>query len=201
MFRSIGNQWGVVSALIDLGQLALTQGRPAVALPHLQAALRGALEIEALPQIVTILATCAPLIRRMGETAWADALDQLLASASMSPAPYQTHIRRLLMLVDHTGALQARTATAGQDAHKSEAAQPRARVARPFASVNPAGLTAREMDVLRLVAHGLTDAQVATRLVLSPRTVSTHLSSIYGKLQVNSRSAATRFAIEQGIVD
>jgi len=54
--------------------------------------------------------------------------------------------------------------------------------------------------VLRLVADGLTDAQVAERLVLSRRTVQTHLSSIYSKLQVNTRSAATRFAVEQGLV-
>jgi predicted ATPase/DNA-binding CsgD family transcriptional regulator len=57
-------------------------------------------------------------------------------------------------------------------------------------------LTAREVDVLRLVAEGLTDAQVAEQLVLSPRTVSTHLRSIYNKLGINSRSAATRFALE-----
>ena len=56
------------------------------------------------------------------------------------------------------------------------------------------------LAVLRLVAQGLTDAQVAEKLVLSPRTVSTHLTSIYGKLQVNSRSAATRFAVENGVV-
>ena len=42
-------------------------------------------------------------------------------------------------------------------------------------------------------------AEVAERLVVSRRTVSTHLSAIYGKLQVNSRSAATRFAIEHGL--
>ncbi|KPV46091.1 LuxR family transcriptional regulator, partial [Kouleothrix aurantiaca] len=64
---------------------------------------------------------------------------------------------------------------------------------------NPGGLTAREVDVLRLVAQGLTDAEVAERLIVSRRTVSTHLSAIYGKLQVNSRSAATRFAIEHGL--
>ena len=58
----------------------------------------------------------------------------------------------------------------------------------------------QEIAVLRLVAQGLTDAQVAEKLVLSPRTVSTHLTSIYGKLQVNSRSAATRFAVENGVV-
>jgi predicted ATPase/DNA-binding CsgD family transcriptional regulator len=62
--------------------------------------------------------------------------------------------------------------------------------------IYPAGLTAREMEVLRLVAGGLTDVQVAEKLVLSPRTVHAHISSIYSKLGVTSRSAATRYAIE-----
>jgi DNA-binding NarL/FixJ family response regulator len=61
------------------------------------------------------------------------------------------------------------------------------------------GLSARELDVLRLIAQGLSDAQVAERLVLSPRTVNAHLTSIYRKLDVNSRAAATRFAIEHGL--
>jgi DNA-binding CsgD family transcriptional regulator/tetratricopeptide (TPR) repeat protein len=64
----------------------------------------------------------------------------------------------------------------------------------------PLGLTAREVDVLRLVAEGLTDAQVAEKLVLSSRTVSTHLRSIYNKLGINSRTVATRFALENHLV-
>ncbi len=63
----------------------------------------------------------------------------------------------------------------------------------------PAGLTAREVDVLRLVAQGLTDIEVANRLYLSPRTVSTHLRSIYAKLDVTSRTAAARVAGEYGL--
>jgi len=60
----------------------------------------------------------------------------------------------------------------------------------------PDGLTAREVEVLRLVAQGLTDTQVAEQLVLSRRTVNSYLTSIYSKIQVSSRSAATRYAIE-----
>jgi DNA-binding CsgD family transcriptional regulator len=60
----------------------------------------------------------------------------------------------------------------------------------------PAGLTAREVEVLRLVAGSLTDVQIAEKLVLSPRTVHAHVSSIYSKLGLTSRSAATRFAME-----
>jgi DNA-binding CsgD family transcriptional regulator len=75
-----------------------------------------------------------------------------------------------------------------------------ARLAAPVRGpAYPAGLSAREVDVLRLVAQGLTDAEVAQRLFISPRTVTTHLSSIYNKLGVSSRTAATRFAFEQGI--
>jgi DNA-binding CsgD family transcriptional regulator len=62
------------------------------------------------------------------------------------------------------------------------------------------GLTGREIEVLGLVATGLTDAQVAEKLVISPRTVSKHLRSIYSKLHLSSRSAATRFAIEHNLL-
>ena len=64
----------------------------------------------------------------------------------------------------------------------------------------PAGLTTREVEVLRLVAMGLTDAQVAQQLVISPRTVNWHLTSIYSKIGVSSRCAATRYAIEHKLV-
>jgi predicted ATPase/DNA-binding CsgD family transcriptional regulator len=64
----------------------------------------------------------------------------------------------------------------------------------------PAGLTVREVEVLRLVAEGLTDAQVAEKLYISLRTVNAHLRSIYAKLGVSSRSAATRYAVENELI-
>jgi DNA-binding NarL/FixJ family response regulator len=64
----------------------------------------------------------------------------------------------------------------------------------------PDGLTAREVEVLRLVASGLSNIQVSQRLVISRRTVDTHLTSIYSKIGVSSRSAATRYAIEHHLV-
>jgi class 3 adenylate cyclase len=67
------------------------------------------------------------------------------------------------------------------------------------AAASPGGLSAREIEVLRLVAEGLTDAQVAERLFLSRRTVNQHLRSIYNKLGVSTRAAATRFAVEHGL--
>ncbi len=70
----------------------------------------------------------------------------------------------------------------------------------PGTSGYPAGLTAREVEVLQLVAEGLSNVEVAERLSLSPRTIGQHLRSIYNKLGVGSRTAATRFAIEHELV-
>ncbi|WP_324651966.1 response regulator transcription factor [Georgenia sp. H159] len=64
----------------------------------------------------------------------------------------------------------------------------------------PAGLTAREVEVLRLVATGRSNAQIATDLVLSEKTVARHLSNIFTKLDVGSRTAATAFAFTHGLV-
>jgi ATP/maltotriose-dependent transcriptional regulator MalT len=64
----------------------------------------------------------------------------------------------------------------------------------------PAGLSAREVEILRLVATGLTNAEVAKELFISPRTVSWHLGSIYRKLGFNSRTEATRFAVEHNLL-
>jgi DNA-binding NarL/FixJ family response regulator len=64
----------------------------------------------------------------------------------------------------------------------------------------PGGLSPREWEVLRLVARGATDAEVGTRLFISPRTVARHLQSVYTKLGVNSRTAAAAFAFERGMV-
>ena len=62
-------------------------------------------------------------------------------------------------------------------------------------------LSARELEVARLVATGLANAAVATRLFISPRTVSTHLDRIYTKLGLSSRAALTRYLADSGLLD
>jgi DNA-binding CsgD family transcriptional regulator len=64
----------------------------------------------------------------------------------------------------------------------------------------PAGLTAREVEVLRLVASGRSNPQIAADLTLSEKTVARHLSNIFTKLDVGSRTAAAAYAFEHGLV-
>lgn len=65
---------------------------------------------------------------------------------------------------------------------------------------DPNALTPRELDVLRLLVQGLSDAQIAEKLILSRRTVTTHLTTIYSKFGVNSRSAAIRHALDHQLI-
>ncbi len=70
----------------------------------------------------------------------------------------------------------------------------------PHPNILLSGLTGREEEVLKLIATGLTTKQMAAELNLSPLTVNAHLRSIYAKLGITSRSAATRIAIENNLV-
>ena len=62
------------------------------------------------------------------------------------------------------------------------------------------GLSPREVEVFRLVAEGMTDAEIAEKLFLSRRTVSAHLRSVYNKIGIGSRAAAAVWAKEQGVI-
>ncbi|MGH7528385.1 MAG: response regulator transcription factor, partial [Gemmatimonadales bacterium] len=70
----------------------------------------------------------------------------------------------------------------------------------PGAHRPPAGLTAREIQVLGLVATGKTNRAIATELVISEKTVARHVSNIFTKLGLSSRAAATAYAYQHGLV-
>ncbi len=82
---------------------------------------------------------------------------------------------------------------AAQALHEPVASQSPAPLHR---EVGPSHLTEREIEVLRLLARGHTDAQIAEALVISPRTVHAHLRSIYSKLGLSSRFAAIRYVLD-----
>jgi DNA-binding NarL/FixJ family response regulator len=64
----------------------------------------------------------------------------------------------------------------------------------------PAGLTQREVEVLRLVARGLSNKQVAAELVVSPKTIGTHVEHIYAKLGVSNRAEVALYATTHGLL-
>lgn len=139
-------------------------------------------------------------------------LDAALSLADACAAPFERaqSLVTLARLRGEVGQIeQARSALDEADAiaqslgaapllRETETLRARLESAKP-ASAYPAGLTAREVEVLRLVAQGLTDAEVAEQLFLARRTVNSHLTSIYTKLNVSSRAGATRFAVENGL--
>ncbi|HEX5503257.1 MAG TPA: AAA family ATPase [Thermomicrobiales bacterium] len=140
-------------------------------------------------------------------------LDAALALADACAAPYERALTLLATaeLRAATGEREAAGATldearailepleAKPAIERADALAARLTPTATPAPAYPAGLSAREAEVLRLVAQGLTNAQVAERLYLSPRTIDQHLRSIYTKLGVSSRSAATAFAIDHGL--
>ncbi len=78
--------------------------------------------------------------------------------------------------------------------------QPGVLIPLPPAPAMPDTLTPREVEVLRLLSQGLSNAQMAQHLIISPRTIHAHVRSIYSKLGVTSRAAATRCAIEHNLL-
>ncbi len=79
---------------------------------------------------------------------------------------------------------------------------PEPEIAPSFPSTQsyPNDLTSREVEVLRLVAQGLSSAQIAKHLFLSRNTVHAHLRSVYSKIGVSSRTAAAHYAVEHGLI-
>ena len=64
----------------------------------------------------------------------------------------------------------------------------------------PAGLTQREVEVLRLVARGLSTREIANELVISPKTAANHVEHIYTKIGVSNRARAALFAMRHGLM-
>ncbi|MGN6565095.1 MAG: LuxR C-terminal-related transcriptional regulator, partial [Thermomicrobiales bacterium] len=170
---------------------------------------RQPLALLAAHRLLSELATAA------GQFAEAQAhLDAALALADACAAPYERALTLLALAELHANLGEADRAQAAiaeatalcepLDARPAlaRAAALAARLAARTAAPTPnaAGLTAREVEVLRLVVQGLSNADVADRLFLSPRTVGQHLRSIYNKLGVDNRTAAAHAAQVQHLV-
>lgn len=209
----LGYAWGIALADHELGRIALHENDLRQAETFLTDSLRRKHELGeklGVAHSLEMLACLAAAQREVQRAAklWgaAEAL-RLLISAPLSDearVSYEQRIRADLPSAKQKAFLIAKEAGAhmGLDEAVRYALEPSAVAAKVGAArpAYPAGLTTREVEILALVAQGLTDAEVAERLVLSPRTVNAHLTSVYNKLGVNSRAAATRFAVEQKLV-
>jgi predicted ATPase/DNA-binding CsgD family transcriptional regulator len=197
-FRELGDRWWALRGVCALGHVAARRGAHAAARLQFEQGLETARElgdsmleaacVEGLagahgPVLAARLLGAAESLRERAGAAW----PAFVSADSESSAD---RVRRALG-DGRFGAEWARGRAMG-------AAEILGRAHSPPPG-NPSGLTVREAEVLRLVAGGLTDAQVAERLVLSVRTVHSHVRSIYRKIGVSSRSAATGFALRQGL--
>ncbi len=222
--QEVGNQTESAIALLNLGKVARLEGDYPGAAALLIGGINLLLQKQGhLTQIHTGLAALAGVAQAVGQAALAGRLfgaaeaasavwggvlsqtdrrlyDQDMAAlqAALSPASLSSAWAEGRTLAPEQALTLAKTNLTGLlDQPTLLSAETEA---QPPPQPKPYGLTPRELEILRLVAQGLTDAQVAGQLVLSPRTVSKHLQAIYGKLQVSTRSAATRLALEQKLV-
>ena len=149
----------------------------------------------------------APLARPFAlllEGNWADAAEEwqslgcpLWHALALAATPELGPARQGLELARSLGATAVRRAMVA-DRHARGLPVPRG--PRPASRGNPSGLTAREIEVLRLLVDGLSNAEVARRLFLSEKTVGHHVSSVLHKLGEPTRSRAAAAALRRGIV-
>jgi DNA-binding CsgD family transcriptional regulator len=195
-------------------RLLAAQVEVAVAAGDLDAAGRASRELDEIagrlgtPALAAAAATAGGALR-LAEGDLPAALECLRAAGTTWQElrlPYETAQARMLYGTalrragsEEDALLELRAALAGFE--RLGAAGDAARAAALLGGRDglPGGLTAREAEVLRLVAAGRTNREVAAALVISEHTVARHVQNIFAKLGVSSRSAATAFAFEHGL--
>jgi predicted ATPase/class 3 adenylate cyclase/DNA-binding CsgD family transcriptional regulator len=219
--REIGSQWGIAESLAELAQVEASQGDLAAARTLYEKSLTIAREWNYKDLLPSCLEGLADVVGVQGEPAWAaqlwgaaEALREGMGTP-MLPVSRATYERAVAAARTRLGekafaaawtegrAMTQEQALAAQGPvtpHQSFPAAPSSTPQAKSSTTSLDGLSARELEVLRLLATGLTDAQIAEQLVLSLHTIHAHLRTIYSKLGVTSRSAATRYAFEHQLV-
>jgi len=209
LYKEMGHRYGTAESLRVLGKVVAAQGDYAAARRLYEESLAITGELGEQWVIAMGLLGLGEVVAAQRQLAWAaqlwgaaDALRDAIG-VPIPPVELADYERSLSAARVHLGErafaaawAQGRSMTPEQAlaAQGQKPTPPSTKTTTPL--TYPAGLTAREVEVLRLLAGGLTDVQIAEKLILSPRTVHAHISTIYSKLSVTSRSAATRYAIE-----
>ena len=201
LYKEIGYRYGTAESRSALGKVIAAEGDYAAARTLYEESLALLGELGEKWVIAMGLVGLGEVLAAQRQLAWAAQLwgaAEVLRDAIGVPIP---PVER----ADYERSVSAARVHLGERAFAAAWAQGRsmtpeqalaAQGQKPPPPTYSARLTAREVEVLRLLAGGLTNLQIAEKLVLSPRTIHTHISSIYSKLGVTSRSTATRYAIE-----
>jgi predicted ATPase/DNA-binding CsgD family transcriptional regulator len=221
LYKELGDQQGIAESLSALGMVEAHQGDLTAMRPLYEESLAVARKIGDQLAIASSLEGLAEVFAVQGRLVWATQLWGAVEAirntigATRSPTMRASFESRATAVRARLGEqafaaawAEGRTMTPEQAlAAQGTAEMPLSAPTEPPSTppgktspAYPAGLTAREVEVLRLVAQGLSDAHIAEQLVISPRTVNWHLTLIYSKLGVSSRAAATRYAIEHQVV-
>ncbi len=208
--REVGDRWGVACWLYNLGRLDLRRRDVPGAVSYLSESLALFRDIGDKQRVAECLATLGVAAQESGDP---ESAARLLGAATVVREAVGSSASRAELAERDLASAAARDAL-GRDRFSDawgeglsmtidEAMvliQVRASAAEAPAARGAAGLTGRELEVLRLVGKGMTDGEAAEELYLSPRTVGTHLRSVYRKLGVPSRAAAVRKGSELGLI-
>ena len=215
LYREIGHRRALAESFAVLARIVSAQGERAAARSIYEESLAIARELKHTPLIASCLEGLADVVSSQGQFRWAA---QLLGAAEslreaigipialIDRANYERQVAAVRgRLGEHDFAAswsEGRATTpeqvlAAQGRSRSPASITAATIPSP---TYPAGLTAREVQVLRLLAGGLTNREIARELSLSEKTVAHHLTHIFNKTNSENRAAATAFAIRQGLV-
>ncbi len=216
-YREKGFQQYSAEALVTLGQVATVEGDYATAQACYEESLVIAREIGDHRIIPPSLEGVAAVVAAQGALMWAARLwgaADILRETTGRPLPPREHARYEQAVTDTRTQLGekdfAAAWTRGRMMTPAQALVAQGQAMRPAESratshaksplTYPNGLTAREVEVLCLVAQGLSNAEIAEQLIISLLTVKAHMRSLYNKLGISSRSAATRYAIEHHLL-
>ena len=210
----MGSRHGIAESLSQLARVLIAQGNNTQAYALYEESLAIARELKHLGMIASCLEGLAEVIVIQGKFAWATQLwgaAEALREAVAVPIPPVEHAA-----YEHSVAIAR--AQLGEKAFAAAWAQGRGmtpeqvlaaqgRGTNPSSTTMvttptptyPTGLTAREVEVLRLVARGLTNVEIAEELGLSDKTVAHHLTRIFNKTTTENRAAAAAFAIRHGL--
>lgn len=214
LYQELGRQEWIALILLNQARLVFYRKQGGTARDLYERAVRILLVCEQRPALIESLAELSRMAAVEGQMMWATRLlgasDALRESIGREPATLKDAYRRIrtmsatplseqafVVAWQEGHAMTPQEAFEGWERREVPALKPRREAQHVASAVH---LTGREIEVLRLMTMGLTNPQIAAQLTISPVTVNTHVRSLYNKLGVTSRSAATRYAFEHHLI-